>query len=1295
MRKFCLFFLLFWGALYAIDPEAVIQIDSASCNVRGAVNALTGQFFLQETDAVVPGFESILIQRTYVSDNELNWEGGWAVFPHDHFILYITDKGLETFIREPSGQIIRYRMQSDGVTLLPDLEHTYPLPFEREISGRTDFRNNRVILERNQSKKASFGYKKATLTLGNGSSRVYEFNGIEMAGKGFTFLLKEEIKPNGNRLVFTHGDGERLDSIVSYNPTKSKAYASIAFTYAGKKAKDRDCQLHCSDGKVVDYHFWRPEEKHLHNYFYLENVSGPGVIHREFLYDVGYKKKDGDKAFNKARGPLVKEILVGGEIFLKPSYYRPLANVPTFWGSEISVKNARDLHCQKVLDLLEPIGPEGTFVPTHSFIYEHATEKGPGVTKVKDALGNETHYYFEEHFKPKKIEFYSPQGLVRTELFSWKGQDLIVHALLDPTGENSIAREYEYDQYGNVKRETLYGNLTGTSIPLDINNLQNGIESYTVRYEYSADGFNLPMKKEEENGRTVLYTYKAGTDLLTSKFVCERNQVLIKHFYKYNDDNVLIEEILDDDVERKTTYYAPNKNNLPEVIEEKALDKSTNREILLQKRVLHYNKQYLVEQEDVHGNDGLFCYSIKTSYDPVSGNPEWQIDPLGYKTTFKYNLRYLLTQKHREGAPIEIFSYNKSGDLIKKELRDPKTEKSQVEIYGIDLLHHKISETNSFEETTIIEPDRFGAPRVVKTPLAPGIEGKSIERVSTFKRDFLSREIFRQNPNGDETTTQRNAYGNPIYILHADETEESFSYYKNGEVKEHIDCEGNAAHFENDILGRPLAKKIYSPEGTLLSAETKTHSAFHKKSQTDALGHTTMYKYDVAGHKVSEETGRVKIEFNYNSLGALSQTIQDDLVVVTDRDFLGQVIEERKEDRNGRALYKKRLAYNSIGEIVEETQFPEGVEATTIRKYDVYGRLIELRDPEGHATIYEYSLKPHTKTTIDALSRKKIETYNALGTLARLEQKDERGQTVALEEYFYDLNQNLSLQVSSIYQGTTFLKKAETRWNYGKLNRLEELIEAANTPSARKTRYKYTLKGLLYKTIKPSSLVIQNSYNGLGQLIELQSLDGTVHYTYKPNALGQVISATDLNTGLTTTRIPDDQGNFLQETLANGFTLIRTYDTFNRCRTITLPDNTLVTKTYDPVYLREIHWNGLTHQYTRYDLSGALLEEMLPLKTGTVNYTIDLLGRTKAIHSPYHIQTIGSFDPVGKIESLHTNTSTFSESASFAFDPLGQMIQDGQHIYGYNSHYNRIAKDETLTEINDLNQLTEWTYDAD
>ena len=91
-----------------------------------------------------------------------------------------------------------------------------------------------------------------------------------------------------------------------------------------------------------------------------------------------------------------------------------------------------------------------------------------------------------------------------------------------------------------------------------------------------------------------------------------------------------------------------------------------NQEILSRKRVLIYNKEHQVEEKKVYDSKGEYKYSIKNTYQDgllVSNRPSW------YLTTFKYNSRRQLKERHKQGGPIETFTQDASGRLKEMKLK--------------------------------------------------------------------------------------------------------------------------------------------------------------------------------------------------------------------------------------------------------------------------------------------------------------------------------------------------------------------------------------------------------------------------------------------------------------------------------------------------------------------------------------------------------------------------------------------------------------------------------------------------
>jgi len=1321
VKKFRIFLLFLFIANYALSgnsPENFIAINTTSCHVRGSVHAPTGQFFLHRTDAVIPGFEPIPITRTYVSDSigALNWKGGWAFFPHAQFYMEIVQDGFFAQIQEPDGSISTYKWQPDTLTMLPDLEKYYAPPFGREISGRTDVRNSRLVLTTNP--KAPPLFITATLYLGNGGKRVYKIKQEKRSDLKQLFLLEEEIKPNGNRVVYTHDESNRLKAIKTQNPNGSRNYASVTFEYRGKKNKDRDFTVVSSDEKRLNYHFLRPDDEYLHDCFYLTDLDGDTVKER-LSYDLGYKEKDekaikrvkqeieeakwkGEfykkleryRATDKTRAPFVNDVWVGEEPLLQVRYYQPLSNSPQFW-NPISIAKASQSNCEKVMDLLEPVGSSGAMAVTHSFSYES------NCTKVKDLYGNETHYYFGDHFRPSQIDFFTSDGLVRSEIFLWHGPDLKWHIYRDPSGMNSFAHYYEHDNRGNVTKEVLYGNLTGnSSISFDpMNPQKSGVETYSTAYTYSTDGFNLLLKKEENSGLTTLYSYKPATDLVTSKFICNRNDILIRNFYKYDQNHFLCEEIVDDGknqdpdnlafvTERKMTHYTPNGANFPELIENFALDLTSGKKVLQQKRKLHYSaKKHQLEKIEVFDQEGTKQYELLTTYE--NDQVVSQSDPLGNVTTFKYNGRRQLSQRKKAGGPLEIYNYKPTGLLSKKELKDEATQVIWNTSYEYDGLQHKISEIDPYGTTTEFKHDRFG--NLISSTL-----GSS---TYTARYDFLGRPTEQTDPKGYKTTTTYNVRGQPILIIHPT-GKETFNYYLNGALKTHIDPDGTEFEYEYDVFDRVLSKRVYSSSGVLMTEEKKTYNSFHLSAETDAGGYTTTYEYDCPGRKSAEIREGRRIGFTYDNLGHLEKATQEDLVTATKRDFLGQVLEERTELVDGTVLQKKQYGYNHLGLVETQTSFNDAGPSVSRTKYNAFGQIVEAIDPLGYTTKVQYSIQPHTKTTIDPLNRKKIETFNQLGKLEKLERKNANDKTVAFEQSFYDSSGNRERHISTIYFKDEILKNIETTWKYGPGNRLQELIEASNCLSNRRTQYDYTPKGWLKQTIKPDGIVLEYSYDPLGNLSTLKSSDESIRYFYEYDLLGRMSAVIDLNTALKTIRKVDAFGNVLGEKLGNGFSLIREYDALDQCKLLVFPDGTSVKKNYEGIHLKTVSRlnasNELVfaHTFVEHDLSGHVLSEKLPRDGGQISYEIDILGRYKSIQAPGYAQSIETFDAMGKVKKMITQGAM----TAFEYDDLGQLTSENKETFAYDSNFNRRLHNDVPQTIDDLNQLLDaenavFTYD--
>jgi hypothetical protein len=185
----------------------------------------------------------------------------------------------------------------------------------------------------------------------------------------------------------------------------------------------------------------------------------------------------------------------------------------------------------------------------------------------------------------------------------------------------------------------------------------------------------------------------------------------------------------------------------------------------------------------------------------------------------------------------------------------------------------------------------------------------------------------------------------------------------------------------------------------------------------------------------------------------------------------------------------------------------------------------------------------------------------------------------------------LSIQFNTIFNPDGTSRKVRTKWEYNSVNHLSKLTEADDTPNAKITTYTYTPRGELKTTTKPSGCTLTYDYNGLGDLEQLSSSDGTVRHQVRYNKLGVPI----WNDG--SPREVDPRGRLLSEDFASGLRIENTYNLNGQRDTCTIPmANCLIEYGYCGSDMAEVTRKTLfgeklySHCYLKRDLSGNLLQ---------------------------------------------------------------------------------------------------------
>ncbi len=1295
--------------------QVAVTENEPSALVEGIVNAITGDLYALEDDIIIQGAEPLRLKRSYIS---AKGEGNWNFFENLIAVLYPPVQMVS--VNEPNGTTLTYRYD------LKNIEHKkkkhkhkkkkdkhkqrqqekyfHPLNLSEDAQGLTNTARGKISAHtnlKNQYVSMDQDDEYFTIVCPNGAKRTYKaipdqkpqtiknnFGKMKIYTHYFYVMQSEEL-PSGNKIVYDWHKGQ-LQSIRTTDPSGQKTYAQATFHYHGKIKEKHDqsywntidFDINTSDGRTLQYRHFCDGKPEKQGTWYLHQVVSSDFPSETIHY---YGQED-------YRKRILAAIALPNSRNLHVGYHN----------------NPNDPICSRVQVLSAPVGKDNTPLVTHQFDY-NLSQQMSGVTDIE---GIPTHYYWDENLRLSRIDrFTTALTLYCSTLFAWgsnQGPDaanLICKAFSDEHRSPLHATTCSYDGRGNLLLEKFYGNLTGQGIPLALDPhhlpIENGVETYTKKFDYSQDGRNLLLRKEEDSGLVVTYDYLAGTDLPLSELSYENGHIKRRKFYEYNGDRILVREITDDGV-------TPDKNNLsgikirliqqihpkpdspflgmPQTIEERYWNGQSEK--LLKKTILHYTTGGRIERKEIYDADEKFCYSLTYKYDG-KGNLREETNAIGQTAISDYdelgNKKFFHDFSGRTHAEM---NYDYSNRLIEsKEVGDDGCVR--ITRHDYDKKHNRILTIDSHGYQTHYVYDSLN--RLKETHL-PATE--TLHPVICSNYDAAGREITHTDPKGHVTTTVYNAYGKPVSIDHPDETQERFTYHLNGNLHTHIDQNGVETSYTYDTFDRPTSiTKTF--QGETLSQEIFTYDAFHLIAKTDGEGNVTTYEYDGAGRKIAEELNKERIEYAYDCLGRLHSIKKDKLFVITEYDLLDRIIEERKEDLHGNTLSTLLYTYDNAGNKKTTTRYVDGKEATQLLEYDSFNRLIKKQDPLGNITTILYDDEHHRQVTIDPLGLQTIESFNSHYLTASLEKRSSQNELLFSENIDYDANDNLIAKETTLFNPN---RNITTLWDYGPLDRLHILTEAAGTPEQKITKYTYTPKGQLFQTFKPSDTVLTSTYDPLGSLSSQSSSDDTINYTYSHNRLGHLLQSVDQLNKTTLNRTYDPKGRLLTEKLPSHLSFQNDYDTQGRRIRFDLPDSSFIIYDYDPLYLRKVTRYtssgdiAYNHTYTNYDLAENLLSQELIGNLGPLIHSYDLAGRPTSTHSLYFTHEILQYDPVGNIlkSRLH------NETLEYTYDDLYQLISEKDHTYAYDSLYNRLQKDTVSYTINALNQIpSEFKYNPD
>lgn len=1264
-------FALHADDLQEIDPEkyaSLIDFETAPSAIVSNVNVITGHYVETETDYLSRSASPIHIQRNYNSgsDRKAFLGGRWdltvwgSVFHRNRreriWVADVDYRNSLTVFKHPEKNglhIVDYDFLKRGVS------NTAP----PKLAGRVNLGKSWMIISNNcplmkhgaeilffGRKQGDSNYSLTNVTFGNGCHHYYAYKGDSSFD---------------------------VDRIQSYDAKR----ALITEVVIAKGSKERNIKLVCDEGKTVEYH--------RSDFFRLDRVE------TNFSPPVNYQ-------YDHQSGLMISKSLPDHR-YLNISYQ----------GGKKKPK--------KVSALEAPVGTDEQPKRLYTFVYDGRK------TYVTDARGNRSTYRWNEEDRLTTIRHYCSDNttLYRSEELRWG-----CHRLWDPTHFRSHyivdAQGYVWagKQFYNdnnqkcVTKEEFYGNLSGQG-KLYRSNGQG--EKYIKTYTYYPNNLiesETFQGEGEDFKQRITYTYYGDSSLVKTKMVSDPSGIKERYYYAYAPCGEVAFEIVDDGSSSsindlagvtRRTFKRIKLSSKGVPIEEaySYLDLQTGTEKQLSRVVNHYSSRRLIVKKDYYDTENTYLYSESWKYNDYELITE-EIDRAGRVTTCSYDANGNCIRKSFPHLQYQIlYTYDFSNRLIKEEeLHDDG--RSFVKSYAYDLKGNKIKEVDPCGHETLYTYDPYDRLIAKTLPPVEDSSGKLSAGVERYTYNVLNHLSSREDPDGKITRILTTAYGKPYRIEYPDKTVEHVLYNKDGSLKMTTDAQGTKTQFAYDYKSRKIKEEKISREGELLSIREWKYSAFDLLEEIDPEGNATTYTYNGAGQLTAKRKGDAETLIFYDTLGREKEKWEKCSdhtyrITVLEYNLLDQVVEEKIIDESGNLFLLKQYAYDAWGNRTREII---GGHCPLSTDYNSSSQPVRTVTAEGFETLFHYDndyLNTFGQTVaavteIDPKGNVTFTVFDARGRPAVQERKNTYAETVQKTEYLYNQIGKPLLQKESVIVSGEILRIHTTAFEYDLRDREITVIEAKGEPEQKITRRTYTAFGEVEEIIKPSQVIVNHAYDPLGRLSSLKTSDGAISYTYTYDRNNNILEVEDLISQSRTTRIYDIFGNIVSETLAHGSTLEYAYDPLSRLTEVTLPDSSSISYSYDAGYLREIRRGRYVHK-DNYGSHGKRLSSQMVQRLGEIHYAYDQSLRPSLIESQY-LKMEMAYDAIGNVEAVDYTDDLGSESYSYQYDAMNQLISDNSHQYTFDSLGNRVACDGVDNTHNALNQLLKqgentYRYDAD
>jgi RHS repeat-associated protein len=676
-------------------------------------------------------------------------------------------------------------------------------------------------------------------------------------------------------------------------------------------------------------------------------------------------------------------------------------------------------------------------------------------------------------------------------------------------------------------------------------------------------------------------------------------------------------------------------------------------------------------KRDSYGDEWSYQYN-------EAGSITRATNPLGKSVAYTYDAALNTTSITDENGRLTRYTYDGSGNVVS--MTDAL---GNVYSVGYDAaLSLPVGLTDPLGNATQLQYDSRGNLTAVTDP------GGAVSR---FTYDAKGQMTQATDASGAVSKFVYDPRGYVVSFTAPGKTAATATYDVLGNLLTFTDARGMKSDFAYDAnrrlltstnpAGAPTSRQ-YDPAGNLTTLTLPNGAQFRFEYDaynrllrlTNPVNETTIYNYDHRGNITWSRGGQGRtIVYQYDALDRLlTKSTPEDTARYT-YDAAGNLL----SINNGSSGLT--YTYDALNRVLKAGSTPQNV--TITYAYDAAGQLESLDDGESRSIRYSYNRRSLVASISDFDGFNATFSYDPNRRRIRMERTggfattysyDGAGRLLSMKQtspagpldfaYTYDQSDN---RVS--------MTDASGKHLYG-YNRRDQLISASH-PTADNPPETYSYDPVGNRIA--SHLSATHAYDAANR----QTADATFDYTY------------------------DADGNPTQRrNRANGNTREYTYDAENRLTTITFPDGTTATYSYDGlgrryekkvaglitryVYtgstiLREIDSTGKT--VARYT-PGLLWDEMLAVRRGGVTSVVetDALGsviRTVAGSTP---NATFRYDSFGRVVA-----QTGAPQSPFAFQ--GRELDVESQLYYYRARYyepvmGRFLTEDPIMELSELNQ---------